>query len=121
MIQTFTILKATPSQNETDRMHWAKRRILAKEWALLILEQILLLGLTKATGKRHLRIDRYGKRALDEANAYGGVKQVIDEMVKLGLLVDDDPKHLSIVAQCQPLAPKTNPFTVFTLEDLEDQ
>jgi hypothetical protein len=117
MIQTFTIQKATPSQNETDRMHWAKRRLLAKEWALLIMEQIRARALTRATGKRRLTVERHGKRELDEANAYGGVKQVIDEMVRLGLLVDDDPKHLSVTVKCEPLATKTNPFTVFTLED----
>lgn len=119
MIQTFTIQKATPSQNETDRMHWAKRRLVAKEWGLLLFEQITTNRITKAAGKRSLTVYRHGKRELDDGNLVGGLKQIIDEIVKLGVLVDDDPKHLSLIAHCRPLAAKANPHTSFYLEDME--
>ena len=118
MIQTFTIQKATPSQNETDRMHWAKRRLVAKEWALLIQEQIALLGITRATGKRCLTVDRIGKKALDEGNLAGGLKGIIDELVKFGLLIDDDPKHMKLQVSQDAPAPGQKPHTIFTLGDM---
>lgn len=119
MIQTFTIQKATPSQNETDRMHWAKRRLVAKEWALLIQEQILKCGILKATGKRRLTVERIGAKDLDDGNLYGGLKGIIDELVKFGLLIDDDPKHMKLWAGQGKLERGEKPHTIFTLEDIE--
>ena len=119
MIQTFTIQKATPSQNETDRMHWAKRRLVAKEWAILIQEQILECGISKATGKRELTVERFGVKELDDGNLYGGLKGIIDELAKFALLIDDDPAHLKLWAGQGKLERGEKPHTKFTLKDLE--
>jgi hypothetical protein len=90
----------------------------AKEWALLIQEQIALLGIARATGKRRLTVERHGSRRLDDGNLVGGLKQIIDEIVKFGLLVDDDGKHLSLVAEQVDLEKNQKPFTTFTLQDI---
>lgn len=48
----------------------------------------------KATGPRSLAVERHGRGVLDTANLIGGLKGIIDNMVELGLFVDDNPKNL---------------------------
>lgn len=114
-----TIPKASPSQNEFAFSHWRKAHASKKLWALLIRASEGFVVVPKATAKRRLTIERHGRKALDVPNLIGGAKGIIDDLVQLGLLVDDDPRHLDVVALNAPLAKGEKPHTVLILEDLE--
>jgi hypothetical protein len=91
---------ASPSQNVTDRQHWAKRHRQKRLWGAAILAAVGNSGnlaRMKATGRRRLTIIRHGKRELDPANIVGGAKGIIDELVAHGLLIDDSPRWLASV------------------------
>lgn len=74
----------------------------------------------KASGHRHVRVWRYADRDLDHGNLVGGCKHVlIDNLVKLGLLVDDAPKWMTAeYFQARPRA-GFYPHTVVVLRDIE--
>ena len=88
------------SRNILDRMHWAAKRKLKQEYALLIRNQMRT--------KKHyhdlitepkfftLEIVSYRKRLLDYDNLVGGCKQLIDALSKERFIWDDDMKHLGI-------------------------
>jgi len=113
---TFTVHMPTPSLNETQRMHWAKRAKLASMWHLAI--AVKTNHAPRATGKRKLVIDRRGKRALDADNLVGGAKAVIDVIKKLGLIVDDNAANLDLEVRQTKLDRGMSPHTFFTIEDL---
>lgn len=112
----WTVPIATPSLNETHRMHWAKRAKVSDTWGLAIALQTR--GMARATGKRRLTIERRGVRMLDKDNAYGGCKIVIDNIKRLGLIVDDNPANLDLEVRQAKLEKGERPNTVFVLEDL---
>lgn len=107
-----------PSQNVTDRMHWTKRRALKSAWmtALVLLRNNPRVP--KACGKRRLTIEAHGRQAMDTANIIGGTKGIVDNLVQLGLLVDDTPDCLEIAALNVPLPKGEKPHTVLILEDV---
>jgi hypothetical protein len=105
---------ATPSLNETHRMHWAKRSRLSKQLSLMILASGRH---EKATGRRRLVITRKGKRALDKDNAYGGCKMLIDELKRAGLIVDDDAANVELEVRQERLAKGERPHTVVEIAD----
>ena len=88
------------SRNILDRMHWAAKRKLKQEYALLIRNQMRT--------KKHyndlitepkfftLEIVSYRKRLLDYDNLVGGCKQLIDAMVDEQFIWDDSPKYLDL-------------------------
>jgi len=88
------------SRNVLDRLHWAKKRRLKQEYALLIRNQMKL--------KKHysnpvqeptfftLEIVSYRKRLLDYDNLVGGVKQLLDAMIDEQFIYDDSPKWLDL-------------------------
>lgn len=107
--------EATPSLNQLLRMHWAKRRRMAKGAALAIRMQTLAAPV--ASEKRRVRIERHGKKTLDEDNAYGGCKLVIDCLKDLDLLVDDSPRWLELEVTQSRCAKGEAPQTIITLEN----
>ncbi len=107
---------ATPSLNQTQRMHWAKRKRLAQQLALYILATKATV--TAATGKRKLTVERRGKRLLDKDNAYGGVKILVDQLKKFGLILDDDAATLDLEVVQAKVKSGEKPCTILTLEDL---
>ena len=88
------------SRNVLDRLHWAKKRRLKQEYALLIRNQMrtkphygkLITEPTKFT----LEIVSYRKRYLDFDNLVGGCKQLLDAMIEEQFIWDDSPKWIDL-------------------------
>jgi len=88
------------SRNILDRMHWAAKRKLKQEYALLIRNKMrtkphyhdLITEPTFFT----LEIVSYRKRYLDFDNLVGGCKQLIDAMIDEQFIWDDSPKYLDL-------------------------
>jgi Holliday junction resolvase RusA-like endonuclease len=87
------------SRNEIDKMHWAVKRRLRKEYCLLIRNQMRLKNVRKAGGNSvyELHITCYRKRKLDYDNLVGGLKQLIDALWYEGFIFDDNEKHCCIM------------------------
>ena len=88
------------SRNILDKMHWAAKRKLKQEYALLIRNQMRTKKhynelITKPTFFT-LEIVSYRKRLLDYDNLVGGCKQLIDAMVDEQFIWDDSPKYLDL-------------------------
>jgi Holliday junction resolvase RusA-like endonuclease len=80
-----------------NRTHWAKKRTLKQEYALLIRNQMRLNNieqlLTPTTSTLYILSLR--KRKLDHDNLVGGSKQLIDALCDEGCIWDDCTKFLS--------------------------
>jgi Holliday junction resolvase RusA-like endonuclease len=85
---------ATPSLNETQRMHWGRRSREGKQWLAMV--ALLCRDVPRATGRRHVTIERFGVRELDKDNAYGGAKVLVDCLKKLGIIINDDAANLDL-------------------------
>tara|TARA_B100000676_G_C17868557_1_gene727274 strand:- start:319 stop:690 length:372 start_codon:yes stop_codon:yes gene_type:complete len=88
------------SRNVLDRLHWSKKSMLKKEYALLIRNQMKLNKHYSEPVKEPkfftLEIVSYRKRLLDYDNLVGGVKQLLDAMIDEGYIWDDSPKYLDL-------------------------
>ena len=72
----------------------------------------------QADGKRECKITSYRKRLLDKDNLYGGVKPLVDVLVKFELLKDDNPDICDLkVGQMKSKHPKT----VIELRDIKEE
>lgn len=112
-------LKASPSQNELDSMHWAARGRLKDEWMWMAKANKVARSIPKATGKRRLTIERHGLGTLDMANLIGGAKQIIDALVDMGIFIDDRPSCLDLEKPVQiKLKRGQKPFTYFIIEEV---
>ena len=116
---SLVIMEASPSQNVWDRWHWRKKWESKAQWKLLIRGAAGFIYIPKATGKRSLLVHRHGKQTLDPSNLIGGLKGVIDDLVQLGLLVDDKPEFLEIKEPLQArLNGREKPHTILILEEV---
>jgi len=123
MTWSITIPRACPSQNRHQWAHWAIIRKEKMEWFNLIRAAEGFTNIPKATGKRKLTLERFGWKILDEMNLIGGAKGIVDNLVQLGLLVDDKPSDLELGGVIQhKIMPRTHtiPHTVLHLEDCHD-
>ena len=87
------------SRNVLDKLHWAKKSMLKKEYALLIRNQMRLNPIYEEAqeDRRYtLEIVSYRKRLLDYDNLVGGCKQLIDAMVHENFIWDDAPKYIDL-------------------------
>ena len=87
------------SRNVLDKMHWAAKRLLKQEYALLIRNQMRLNPIYEEAeeGRRYtLEIVSYRKRLLDYDNLVGGVKQLLDAMVDENFIWDDSNKYIDL-------------------------
>lgn len=111
---TLNIPEATPSANKTLWAHWAVKARLRKKWAWLVRvarlnAQIAPESLLGAS----VRIDRYGKRTLDQDNFIAGCKSLVDSLVAEKLIAGDNPDQVTILYRQH----KGNPqHTVITIE-----
>jgi len=89
------------SRNVLDRLHWAKKSMLKKEYALLIRNQMRLNNIeqVKDPKKLNLSIVSVRKRLLDYDNLVGGCKQLIDALIEENYIYDDSPKWLEMNIQ----------------------
>lgn len=115
-----TVKEASPSLNKfAFAISPFVQRKEKMRWAYLIRSGVGYLDIPKAKGRRRLTIKRYGRRSLDIDNLIGGAKCCItDNLVKLGLLVDDNPEMLEIHGENQKLGKGEKPHTVLILEDI---
>nr|WP_320131982.1 hypothetical protein [uncultured Holophaga sp.] len=117
---TLRIEKACPSQNEFAWAHWRKAKSSKDAWKLLIRGASGFLDIPRARGKRRLTIERHARGTLDEQNLIGGAKGIIDDLVQLGLLVDDKPAFLELGRPVQARLQKgeRRPYTLLILEEV---
>lgn len=114
---TLRIEAASPSQNAFAFSHWRKAKASKDAWKMLIRCAKGFLEIPKAEGKRTLTIERHSPRELDEPNLIGGAKGIIDNLVQLGLLVDDKPKFLDLRVK-QVKVKKAGEHTLLILEEV---
>jgi hypothetical protein len=121
MAWSLRIDRATPSQNTREGQHWAKRHREKCAWWWSIRAARGFLAIPRATGRRRLTIERHARtRPQDEANVHGGCKGLVDDLVELGLLVDDSPAWIEHgTPRHVPLVKGERAFTILIFEDLE--
>lgn len=86
-----------PSNNEFIRTHWAERKRVKDIFYLELYAAFAHDMPTKATAKRKVRIHVFSKRVRDELNLAGPIdKFLVDNIVKLGWLVDDNREYMEI-------------------------
>lgn len=113
----FTVNEATPSANAHYKQHWTAAYKTKQRWAVLLLRATIELNIPKAQSKRLLQVIRYSTRQLDIDNLYGGLKGVLDNLVKFGIIKDDKPSMLNLVASQDKCPKGTRPYTKFILTD----
>lgn len=119
MTWTIRLDDASPSQNILDRMHWAERREVKKEWLWRLQTNGVARSIPKATGPRKLTIERHGRGTLDTANLIGGFKGIQDNLVELGIFMDDRPEDLILALPTQhSLARGEHPHTILIIENV---
>jgi Holliday junction resolvase RusA-like endonuclease len=109
------IPEPTPSLNPMLRQFWHLRHKDQKRWRWLVRAARLAAKYhpTEPLQKARVTITRHGKRILDRDNLYGGVKGLVDILVKEGILADDTPAHVELVVQQRVTKP---PRTVVQIE-----
>lgn len=89
--------RLTPSNNKILRLHWTKRRKLNDYWIWeLIVATDWRVPRAKEKEKRKVKIVSYRKRRMDPDNFTGGLKPLIDALVKRQLIWDDHVKYLEL-------------------------
>jgi hypothetical protein len=90
-----TVTVPTPSPNEWVRAHWSTYAKIKKAWMSRIHAASIRHCGTGLFGKpiahASLTIERMGVRELDQDNLVGGMKPIIDCLIKLGFLENDTP------------------------------
>jgi len=95
---TLTVDDIVPTANPFMRMHWGKRKKMAEAWNWLLTEQVCKVmpekgSITPATRKRWVKMISYRTGTPDPQNLYlGHDKLILDQLVKLGVLVDDSAR-----------------------------
>lgn len=110
---------ATPSLNQTQSMHWAKRRDLAQSWgiAIWVEQRKTAEPWPVATVKRKVTIERVGTKLLDRDNLWGGCKIPVDRLKSVSLIRDDSPEWCELEVTQRTCAKGEKPHTVITIED----
>lgn len=107
----------TPSLNETKRMHRFVMKRLKAQWAAML----AIAGAKRvppASGRRRVLVERHSPRELDYDNLVGGAKEVVvDNIKRLGLLIDDKPKHAELTYAHVKTEPGERPWTLVILAD----
>lgn len=97
-----------PSANVYLRSHWAERLRLQRIFYLELYAAFKDHMPTKATGKRKVKVLVVSTRERDYANLFTPVdKLLLDQMVKLGWLVDDKPAYLDLDVTGRAGTPET--------------
>lgn len=118
--------KPTPSNNIWQRMHYRGRKIETQAFCLLILEQLKGRKL-KPIEKCIITVTRYSSGKLDWDNFYGGLKPVLDCLVKctttnphgLGVILDDNPDVVIELKGKQETAPQKKGKTKIEIEAIK--
>jgi hypothetical protein len=100
---TLLIPEPSPSLNDWNyQPHWSKYARIKKHWfALVMVAKSQAHVRTPAPQHANVHVTRFGKKNLDLSNARGGLKPLEDALKFHGLIVDDDPQHLTLTfEQC---------------------
>ncbi len=94
MTEKFTIPIKIKSRNQTDRLHWAVKSKIKKEYCLLIRNMMRLHKIKKLENNEKciVAIISHRKRLLDYDNL--DVKLLLDAMTQEKLIVDDAAKYI---------------------------
>ena len=108
---------ATPSNNAVMRMHHRERtkQHEACTW------QIKALGRFPRYERCHVTVTRYGSRLLDFDNMGGGLKFLMDALVKNGILADDSPKCVQSLELWQEKCKRVDEKTVVEIVDAQNE
>jgi Holliday junction resolvase RusA-like endonuclease len=95
-IDLITLPVKIKSLNEMYKAHWAVKKRLKQEYALLIRNQMNINKIRKISEpeKVSLYILSFRKRKIDYDNLVGGCKHLIDALCDEGFLYDDSPKFI---------------------------
>jgi hypothetical protein len=113
-----TIPEPTPSLNPMLRQFWSLRHKDQKRWRWLVRAARLEAKYHPVAPiqKARVTITRHGKRILDKDNLYGGVKGLVDLLVKEGIIAGDTPDHIELVTRQQVVKKPDLPKTVVCVE-----
>lgn len=92
----FVLPFALPSLNVRDRAHWTARRRqkIDMSWAII--------GLTQGQRppqpwwRSRVHVERRSAGMLDIDNLYASAKDLLDSLIKVGIIVDDAPDFLTL-------------------------
>lgn len=97
------------STNMLERMHWADKRKMRRNFAWELTVALIEVGRTirpdqpSKPGRRRVAITTYRPRRLDPDNAQGGLKPLIDAMQDIGLLRNDSSRWLDLLPVIQKI------------------
>jgi hypothetical protein len=103
----FTLPMATPSQNEYQRWHWARRGKYRDACRLLIRAQVNRMSIPQRSApvRAVVRFIRMGARLIDFGNLAGGTKAVLDSLVLERVIHDDSPRWVEEIYVQEPSRP----------------
>ena len=84
----------TPSLNQWQRWHWAKRSRYKSKLAREVAKRAC--GSKIDTAPVYITITRHSSRQLDVDNLIGGCKALVDALTTNGFIVDDSPEWVVI-------------------------
>lgn len=95
MNKKFVLLGRSPSLNQLLGMHWAVRLKSERKWFHAI---IATAGFKKPPETRFiiLTLTSYRVKLLDVDNLIGGMKKLLDAIVRAGYMKDDSPEHCTV-------------------------
>ena len=125
---TFELPYATPSLNETKRMHFRKYAKLRSSIAWDV--SILTMGKRPAVPfeRAIVRVVRHGGKLLDADNAIGGIKCLLDVLQPfhasvrpngMGIIANDSPGCLTLDLR-QEVSPRCSGKTVVEIEEVAE-
>ena len=112
----FELPFATPSNNAVMRMHYRKRTQQHHDYTL---EVKSLVSYQEVFKRCKITVTRHASRQLDWDNMGGGLKFLLDAMVKNGIIQDDNPKCVVSLDLKQEKCRRKEEKTVVEIEDLE--
>jgi hypothetical protein len=110
----FRIPWVPPSNNRALRMHWTKRDELVRVAATHVLA-VAGRPSTPEWARVRVRIVMRRRRPMDQDNAYGAVKPLVDALVRLGYAVDDSRRWMRLTVAPVGVARNLPPWTEITV------
>lgn len=92
-----TIPECPPSANVLIRTHFRERKKDKEKFYALLYGAFFHENVSKAKGKRKVKLWLRSKRSRDYANLFlGADKYILDNLKRLGWIIDDNPKWLDL-------------------------
>ena len=107
---------ATPSNNVVMRMHHRERSAEHSRYYYLILAAQKTIARKEPFARCVITVGRYGARPLDWDNMGGGLKFLLDALVKNKIIKDDNPKCVTELNLRQIKCKRKDEKTVVVIE-----